>query len=147
MLRVKYQITSLDNKGNKFRKDSGYTLPPQLDQNQQHQQQQFVHASTHHIHHPTTKGQVPVSSYYPVYASLSQQQLHHPIGQQQYPVYVMPVGPTQPYNMALQPNIADPILVASGRSLIPQSGRLRSTLAEQVVRNLMEKMGRKGRGF
>ncbi|XP_019457522.1 PREDICTED: uncharacterized protein LOC109357922 [Lupinus angustifolius] len=98
--------------------DSGYTLPPQMDQNQQ-QQQQFVHASSHYIQHPTATGQMPMSSYYQVYAQPSQQQLHHPIGQQQYPVYVMPVGPTQPYNMALQSNIGDPNVVASGRSLIP----------------------------
>ncbi|TKY44755.1 clustered mitochondria protein [Spatholobus suberectus] len=103
--------------------DSGYMLPPQLDQNKQLQQQKpLVHASTHYIHLPAAAtGQVPVSSYYhPVYAP-SPQQLHHPIGQQQYPVYVMPVGPTQPYNMALQPNIADPNVVASGRPLMPQS--------------------------
>ncbi|KAG5022141.1 hypothetical protein JHK85_018483 [Glycine max] len=106
--------------------DSGYTLPPQLDPNKQHFQQQkpFVHASTHYIHHPAATGPVPVSSYYPVYAPPQPQQLHPPIGQQQYPVYVMPVGPTQvtqPYNMALQPNIADPNVVASSRSLMPQS--------------------------
>ena len=104
--------------------DSGYTLPPQLDQTQQlqQQQQQFVHASTHYIHHPAATGTVPVSSYYPVYAPPSQPQIHHPIGQQQYPVYVMPVGHTQqPYNMTLQPNIADPNVVHSGRPLVPQS--------------------------
>ncbi|QCD92252.1 hypothetical protein DEO72_LG5g314 [Vigna unguiculata] len=94
--------------------DSGYTLPPQLDQNRQLQQQKpLVHASSHYI------GQVPVSSYYPVYAPPPQQQLHPPIGQQQYPVYVMPVGPTQvtqPYNI-----MGDPNVLVSGRTLIPQS--------------------------
>ncbi|RDX64014.1 hypothetical protein CR513_57476, partial [Mucuna pruriens] len=102
--------------------DSGYILAPQLDQNKQlHQQNPLVHGSTHYIHHPAATGPVPVSSYYPVYAPPPPQQLPHPIGQQQYPVYVMPVGPTQPYNMALQPNIADPNVVPSGRPLIPQS--------------------------
>ncbi|KAI4347219.1 hypothetical protein L6164_008049 [Bauhinia variegata] len=104
--------------------DSGYTLPSQLDQNQQHQQQQpqYVHASTHYIPHPAVPGAVPMSSYYPVYAPSSQQQVHHPIGQQ-YPVYVMPVGATQAYNMTLQPNIvaADPSVIASGRAVVPQS--------------------------
>ncbi|KAK7314603.1 hypothetical protein VNO77_33130 [Canavalia gladiata] len=103
--------------------DSGYTLPPHVDHNQQ-VQQPLVHANTHYIHHPSATGPVPVSSYYPVYAPppppQQQQQLHHPIGQHQYPVYVMPVGPTQPYNMALQPNIADHV-VASSRPLIPQT--------------------------
>ena len=101
--------------------ESAYTLPPQLEQNQQlqQQQQQYVHAGTHFIHHPAATGPVPMSSYYPVYTPPSQQQ--HPIGQQ-YPVYVMPVGPTQPYNMALQANMADPNAVSSSaRPLIPQS--------------------------
>ncbi|OIW10107.1 hypothetical protein TanjilG_21944 [Lupinus angustifolius] len=41
-------------------------------------------------------GQVPtMSSYYPLYPPPSQQQLHHAISQQQYPLYVMPVGPKQ----------------------------------------------------
>ncbi|XP_047182906.1 uncharacterized protein LOC124849090 [Vigna umbellata] len=106
--------------------DSGYTLPPQLDQNRQLQQQKpLVHASSHYIHHPAATGQIPVSSYYQVYAPPpQQQQLHPPIGQQQYPVYVMPVGPTQvtqPYNMALQPNMGDPNVLISGRTLMPQS--------------------------
>ena len=34
----------------------------------------------------------------------------------------MPVGPTQPYTMTMQSNIADPNVVASGMPLIPQSG-------------------------
>lgn len=108
--------------------DSSYMLPPQSDPNQQlqqpPQQQQFVHPNTHYIHHPTSTNQVPISSYYQVYPSPSQQQLHQPIGQQQqYPIYVMPMGSTQqPYNMTLQHNINDPNVVASNRPLIPQSG-------------------------
>ncbi|KAI4350963.1 hypothetical protein L6164_005365 [Bauhinia variegata] len=104
--------------------DSGYTLSSQLDKNQQPQQQQaqYVHASTHYMHHPAATGAVPLSSYYPVYASSSQQQVHHQIGQQ-YPVYVVPVGATQPYNITLQPNLAaaDPSMIAAGRALVPQS--------------------------
>ncbi|KAL1318461.1 hypothetical protein HN51_070781 [Arachis hypogaea] len=112
--------------------DPNYTLPPQLDQNQQ-LHQQFVQASSPYIHHPAAAtNTVPVSSYYPVYAPPpplpSQPTLHqHPIPQtqqqQQYqPVYVMPVGHTQqPYNVTLQHNIADPNMVASGRQLVPQS--------------------------
>ncbi|KAJ7975166.1 putative Octicosapeptide/Phox/Bem1p family protein [Quillaja saponaria] len=105
--------------------DSGYTLPPQFDQQQQHQhhqqqQQQFVHASMHYIHNPAT-GPVPMSSYYQVYAPPPpQQQLHHPIDQQ-YPVYVMPVAQTQPYDMNLQPNLADTTVVGSSRPLLSQA--------------------------
>ncbi|XP_028788411.1 flocculation protein FLO11-like [Neltuma alba] len=105
--------------------DSNYTVPPPLDQSQQiqqqqhqqQQQQQFVHASTHYIPHTAATGQVPMSSYYPVYATPSQQQIPHPINQQ-YPVYVMPVGHAQPYNMTMQ---ADPNVMASSRPLISQS--------------------------
>ncbi|KAI9101618.1 hypothetical protein K1719_023862 [Acacia pycnantha] len=101
--------------------DSNYTVTPQMDQNQQlqqhhHQQQQFVPATTHYITHPATAtGQVPMSSYYQVYATPSQQQIPHPINQQ-YPVYVMPVGHGQPYNMTVQ---GDPNVIASSRPLIP----------------------------
>ncbi|OIW16027.1 hypothetical protein TanjilG_04562 [Lupinus angustifolius] len=118
------QVAQIDNKANseisdhipvlqrEQNQDPGFTLPPQMDPNQQHhqqqQQQQFVHARTQYIHHPTS--QIPMSSYYQVYAQPSQQQ---------YPLYVMPVGPTQPYNMALQSNIADPNVVPLGRTLIP----------------------------
>ncbi|CAL5186613.1 unnamed protein product [Lathyrus oleraceus] len=114
--QVQVQPTNIDNKP----QDSSYILPQQLDQNQQ----QFVHSNTHYIHHPTTTNQVPISSYYQVYPPQSQQQqLHNPIGQQQYPIYVMPIGATQqPYNMTLQHNISDPNVVSSIRPLIPQSG-------------------------
>ncbi|KAJ1437838.1 hypothetical protein SESBI_03261 [Sesbania bispinosa] len=77
--------------------DSGYTSPQQLDQNHPQQQQlQFVY-----IHHPVAvgTGQMPMSSYYQVYA---------PPSHSQQPIYVMPVS--QPYNMTLQSNIADPNL-------------------------------------
>ncbi|KAL5079554.1 hypothetical protein RYX36_007975 [Vicia faba] len=120
--QVQIQPTNIDNKP----QDSSYILPQQLNQNQQlqqPQQQQFVHSNTHYIHHPTSTNQVPISSYYQVYPPQSQQQqLHNPIGQQQYPIYVMPIGTTQqPYNMTLQ-NINDPNVVSSIRPLIPQSG-------------------------
>ncbi|KAL6281622.1 hypothetical protein ACE6H2_018503 [Prunus campanulata] len=96
--------------------DSGYTMPPQSDQQQQQQQQQqqFVHANTHYMHHPAT-GQVPMQSYYTMYAPPPQQQLHQQIDHQQYPVYLMPVGQSQPYNMPLQTNMTDTTAVASSR--------------------------------
>ncbi|XVF50615.1 hypothetical protein PTKIN_Ptkin04bG0115800 [Pterospermum kingtungense] len=63
-------------------------------------QQQILH----YIPHPTAPATVPMSSYYPVYAPPSQQQLHP---DQQYPaVYVMPVTQvTQPQQfMSMQSN-------------------------------------------
>lgn len=114
---IKSEVFDQNQQGEQA-KDPDYTSPQQqLNQNQQpptYQQHQFVY-----IHRPIGTGQVPMSSYYPVYASPSQshQQLH------QYPVYVMPIGhgSTQPYNMALQSNLSDTNVVASTRPLIPQS--------------------------
>lgn len=87
--------------------ESGYMYQPQFEQ--QHQQQQFVHAGAHYMqHHPG--GQVPMSSYYPVYPSQQQQQQQHSLhqqqlDQQQYPVYYMAARPPQPqqaYNVSMQ---------------------------------------------
>lgn len=101
--------------------DPNYTVvPTQMDQTQQIQQhQQFIPANTQYIPHQTTAtGQVPIPSYYQVYTTPSQQQqIPHPINQQ-YPVYVMPVGhaQVQPYNVTtLQP---DPNVIPSSRPLI-----------------------------
>ena len=114
---IKSEVFDQNQQGEQA-KDPDYTLPQQqLNQNQQpptYQQHQFVY-----IHRPIGTAQVPMSSYYPVYASPSQshQQLH------QYPVYVMPIGhgSTQPYNIALQSNLSDTNVVASTRPLMPQS--------------------------
>lgn len=78
--------------------ESGYVMQSQLEQQQQ--QQQFIPAGAHYIqHHPS--GQVPMSSYYPVYPP--QQQHHHQQLDQQYPVYFMPARQTQQaYNMSMQ---------------------------------------------
>ncbi|KAM1786774.1 hypothetical protein ACFX15_038794 [Malus domestica] len=112
--------------------DSGYAIPPQSDQQQQQQlqlqqqqqqlQQQFVHASTHYMHHPAA-GQVPMQSYYTMYAPPSQQQPHHQMDHQQYPVYLMPVAQSQQsFNIPMQPNMVDTSVVASSRFTSPNPG-------------------------
>ncbi|KAB2609488.1 RNA polymerase II degradation factor 1-like [Pyrus ussuriensis x Pyrus communis] len=94
----------------------------QLQQQHQQQQQQYVHASTHYMHHPAG-GQVPMQSYYTMYAPPSQQQPHHQIDHQQYPVYLMPVAQSQhSYNIPLQPNMSDTTVVASSRLTSPNPG-------------------------
>ncbi|EEF37505.1 conserved hypothetical protein [Ricinus communis] len=95
--------------------NSAYASPAQFDQ-----QQQFVPTSTHFFPHPATTP-LPMSSYYPIYAT-QQQQPHQPIDQhQQYPVYVMPVAQTQPY-MSVQSNLMDTTTVmTSGRPPTPNS--------------------------
>ncbi|KAL3512216.1 hypothetical protein ACH5RR_024933 [Cinchona calisaya] len=90
---------------------------PQSQQNQL-QQQQFIQTNAHYIQHPAA-GQVPISSYYPVYAPPPQQAIHQQIDQQQYPMYLLPVNHTQPYNLTMQSNIVDAASVAASRSLTP----------------------------
>ncbi|PKI60017.1 hypothetical protein CRG98_019605 [Punica granatum] len=88
--------------------EPAYMIPPQTDQPQQQQQQQFVQMSTHYIPHHATNPVLIPPYYHPIYATQSQQQLHHhPINQQQQPVYVFPFPQAQPYNMSVQPNVAD----------------------------------------
>lgn len=100
--------------------DSGYVSSAQMDQQQQQQQpqqQHFVHASMHYIPHQATTP-VPISSYYPVYASPQQQILHHRPIDQQYPVYVMSPAQTQAPYASMQPNIAEANdVAASSRAL------------------------------
>lgn len=102
-------------------------MTPQFDQ-QQLQQPQFVHASTHYITHPAT-GQVPMTSYYPVYATPSQQQLHHQFMDQQYPVYVMSPGAQAQQYMSVQSNMADTSLMTSSRPLTPNPGMVAASTA------------------
>ncbi|KAK6249714.1 PB1 domain - like 9 [Theobroma cacao] len=109
-----------------------YALAPQLDQQQQQAQQQFMQTSMHYIPHPTASpAPVSMSSYYPVYATPSQQhQLHHPADQQYPAVYVMPVTQVtqpQPYMsmqsstgvMTLKSNVTDASIVAPSLPLTP----------------------------
>ncbi|CAJ2651521.1 unnamed protein product [Trifolium pratense] len=96
------------------KQDDAFLVQSQVksDQNQQEEQ---LNNSTYVL---LGTGQVPISSYYSYYAPQSHQQLN------QFPVYVMPIGlgSTQPYNMALQSNIADTNVVASVRpqSVLPE---------------------------
>ncbi|KAK2439598.1 Octicosapeptide/Phox/Bem1p family protein [Trifolium repens] len=111
---VQSKVKSDQNQQEEQVNNSTYTSPQQKpDQNPQQPatyQHQFVY-----IHRPIGTGQVPISSYYPYYAPQSHQQLN------QFPVYVMPIGlgSTQPYNMALQSNIADTNVVRP-QSVVPE---------------------------
>ncbi|XP_076960729.1 protein PAL OF QUIRKY-like [Bidens hawaiensis] len=68
---------------------SGYQIPHIPDQRQQ--PVQYIHStSPHYIQYPTGPT-VPISSYYPMYAPYQQPP---PPPHQPYPIYVMPVGPT-----------------------------------------------------
>ncbi|XXG74164.1 hypothetical protein AAC387_Pa07g2953 [Persea americana] len=78
--------------------DPGFVLPIQ-----QQEQQQFIHTTPHYIHHHAT-GPVPMSSYYPIHPQQPQQ---HRIDHQ-YPMYFVPVGQNQAYNLPIQSNLPDP---------------------------------------
>ncbi|XVF09532.1 hypothetical protein REPUB_Repub07fG0102000 [Reevesia pubescens] len=105
-----------------------YALSPQLDQQQQ---QQFMQASMHYIPHPAAvAAPVPMSSYYPVYATPSQQHFPHPADQQYSTVYAMPVTQVtqpQPYMsmqsnagvMTMNSNATDASIMAPSRPLTP----------------------------
>ncbi|XVF09533.1 hypothetical protein REPUB_Repub07fG0102100 [Reevesia pubescens] len=119
-----------------------YALAPQLDQQQQQPQQQFMQASMHYIPHPAAAADpVPMSSYYPVYATPSQQQFAHPVDQQYSAVYVMPltqVTQPQPYMsmqsnacvMTMKSNATDASTMAPSRQLTPPTA---STVAASTA--------------
>ncbi|XP_016461122.1 uncharacterized protein LOC107784491 [Nicotiana tabacum] len=94
---------------------------------QSQQQQQFIPTSTHYIQHTAT-GPVAIPSYYQMYAPPTQQPIHQQMDQQ-YPMYYMPVPQTQPYNMAVQSNIADATAVASSQQLTPPNQTMVSSSA------------------
>ncbi|KAI3726446.1 hypothetical protein L1987_66243 [Smallanthus sonchifolius] len=80
---------------------SGYQIPHIPDQRQQ--PVQYIHsASPHYIQYPTGP-QLPIPSYYPMYVPYQQPPPHQP-----YPIYVLPVGPTDhSSNMSAPTHIAN----------------------------------------
>nr|XP_043614752.1 uncharacterized protein LOC122586823 [Erigeron canadensis] len=76
----------------------GYQIQHIPDQRQQ-PVQYIPTGSPHYMQYPT--GPLPISSYYPMYVPYQQQQPN-----QAYPIYVMPMGPTdRSYNMSAQGDI------------------------------------------
>lgn len=105
------------------------TVLPPSQQNQL--QQQFIQTSTHYIQHAAT-GQVPISSYYTVYAPPQQQPIHQQIDRQ-YPMYLLPVTQTQPYNLAVQSNIVDATSVTAGQPPAPIPNFVPSTAYKEIA--------------
>ncbi|XXG65465.1 hypothetical protein AAC387_Pa05g3158 [Persea americana] len=101
--------------------DSNYRIPVQVQDPgfvmplQQHEQQQYIHATPPHYIHPHFTGPVPISSCYQYQLNPQQQAQLHQQKYQQYPMYFMPVGQNQAYNLAVQPNQGDPSLIPSGK--------------------------------
>lgn len=88
----------------------GYQLS-RLQEHRLQQEVQYIHPGSHYVpQYP------PGPSYYPMYHP----QLHSPHQPgQPYPIYLVPVGPTQPYNIPVQHNLNDAATVASNRPPLP----------------------------
>ncbi|KAL8145176.1 hypothetical protein AgCh_003397 [Apium graveolens] len=75
--------------------DLRYLLPTQYDpqHHPQLQQPQFIHVGSQYVQH-LSMGAVPMPAYYPVYSSQQPHHSHHPVIEQQYPVYYVPARQT-----------------------------------------------------
>ncbi|KVI00121.1 Phox/Bem1p [Cynara cardunculus var. scolymus] len=89
----------------------GYPMPHIPDQ-RQHPVQYIHTGSPHYIQYPT--GPLPISSYYPMYMPYQQQP------NQPYPIYVMPVGPTdQSYNISAPSDVNGSVTGSLRRPPLP----------------------------
>lgn len=107
---------------------SAYQLPPASEE-KLHQQVQYIHAGSHYVsQYPT--GPLPFSSYYPVYQpQLNQQHVPYPPNPP-YPVYLLPIRPTQSYNMSASQNLTNAATIAPSRPpLHPQTSLLGNQVA------------------
>ncbi|OMP04703.1 Phox/Bem1p [Corchorus olitorius] len=81
---------------------------------QPQQQKQFVYEGTHYIPQ-NMPGVQPVTSYYPVYHQVPQEQHLHYQSNQPYPVYYLPVVPTQSYNIPVHCGTVQASTAGSGQ--------------------------------
>ncbi|CAK9161936.1 unnamed protein product, partial [Ilex paraguariensis] len=112
---------------------SGYQLSHQPDLKQQQQEVRYIHTGASYIpQYPA--GPLPVSSYYPLYHPPLHQQ-HCPYqANQLYPIYLVPIRPSQTYNMPTQGNLIYTATIASGRSpLHPPSAMITSPVVDKEV--------------
>lgn len=113
---------------------SGHQLPQAAEQNLHHQEVQYIHSGGHYIS-PYPTGPLPISSYYPVYHPPLHQQQHSPYPPNPpYPVYLLPVRPTQSYNMSVVNNLNNTKTLASSRPpLHPQTSMINTRLAYKEI--------------
>lgn len=114
---------------------SSYQLPPAPEE-KLHQQVQYIHSGGHYVsQYPT--GQLPFSSYYPVYQpQLHQQHVPYPSNPPNppYPVYLLPIRPNQSYNMSASHNLNIAATIAPSRPpLHPQTSLLSNQVAYKEV--------------
>ncbi|GMI77018.1 hypothetical protein like AT5G16220 [Hibiscus trionum] len=91
------------------------------------QQTQVIHEDTHYMP-PNMPGMQPVTSYYPVY--YQQKQPLHYQSNQPYPMYYVPVAPTQPYNIPVQHGMVQAMSIGDGQ---PQALPNAPLIPTQVV--------------
>ncbi|KAK8711927.1 hypothetical protein V6N13_147183 [Hibiscus sabdariffa] len=74
------------------------------------QQTRAIHEDTRYV------PDMPGRSYYPVYYPMPQQQQHlHYQSNQPYPMYYVPVAPTQPYNIPVQEGMVQAMSIGTGQ--------------------------------
>ncbi|KAL7101691.1 hypothetical protein ACP275_08G070700 [Erythranthe tilingii] len=112
----------------------GYPLSQLPDGNKQQLESQFIQGGLQYVHQYA--GPMPISPYYPMY----QMPMHHPqhisgTPNQQYPVYFMPVRPTQYHNMPMPSNSydANPANASSRPPLHPLSPVIAQTVDHKEV--------------
>ncbi|XVF71565.1 hypothetical protein PTKIN_Ptkin12aG0048300 [Pterospermum kingtungense] len=93
------------------------------------QQTQFIHEGTNYVPQ-NMPGVQPVTSYYPVYHSMPQQQHIHYLPSQPYPLYYLPVTPTQSYNIPVQQGMVQASYISSDQ---PQTQPNASWIPTQMV--------------
>lgn len=103
-------------------------IPVNLMDLPQHQTQ-FIHEGTNYMPQ-NMPGVQAVTSYYPVYHSVPQQQHLHYLPSQPYPLYYLPVAPAQSYNIPVQHGMVQASCI---RSCQPQSQPNSSWMPTQVV--------------
>ncbi|KAM7520280.1 hypothetical protein LguiB_019242 [Lonicera macranthoides] len=95
---------------------SSYQLPHLPAQTPHQQEVQYIQAGPHYLpQYPTSK--MPISSYYPMYhPQLHPQQCNPP---QPYPIYLVPIRPSQSYSIPVPHNINETATVAPIRPPLP----------------------------
>ncbi|KAK9034956.1 hypothetical protein V6N11_077008 [Hibiscus sabdariffa] len=96
------------------------------------QQTQVIHEDTNYVT-SSVPGTQPITSYYPVYYPVPQQQQQQHIhyqSNQPYPMYYVPVAPTQPYNIPVQHGM---VQATSIYAVQPQALRNATFIPTQMV--------------
>ncbi|XAR51510.1 hypothetical protein NMG60_11006157 [Bertholletia excelsa] len=116
-----------------------YQVPLQSDQTQHQREVPYVQPGGHYIPQYSA-GQMPISSFYPLYYSTLPQQTHSPYPPNPpYPVFLLPVRPTHSYNM---PTVLNPVQVHPPATVITPQGAYKEVMATASPPELSAKVYR-----